>query len=677
MPAPLLRLALSLPLLLSSSLVTGCAATLGHGELLDATALASLPTNPGDDERFGKAPAAALLWHDRYAIETPTGEPIETTYQHHAVLLIRNQRAIDRHGSVRIVLRDDEELEHFAARTISPSGQVYLVDPNHVFDDEVRFGKLGKRIRSERARVRSFRFPRVEVGSLLEVTYTTRLEGYYPTLTSLPPRDVYVVDYQMELLASRHVDLEARVHNTEQRFQKDKLGSKTRIRLALREIPLDETHDFTPHWSVRRAWWEARVKRFAWRYSDFHVTQTWRDTYRFVAENLYTRDDKYFDGFDLTAAADECGAAVRCKAARAVAVVRERAEMGSLANGFHDVRPAKEVLAQGRANSFEKAVLLFGLLDDLDVDARFALMPRRFGRKVDKRAPNTRVMSHVVLYLPKQRGLDEDLWIDPSCEWCSLGQLPDWSRDVESLVIGYEEKAFQRKEGIAEWRVARGEPAPPTRQHHRYEARLEESGDVHVTLRVEDYGAHAWRRRRNTLGDGRTQQRRRAERRAQEALATARLVDFDPPTCDRAAGRCVHRYEYVLPGFATRDGAEWLLPLGLMTTFYDNRLARKERLHDIVATEADEIVSELVVTLPPGLELERREQRAPVESALGRLSFEMEATPEGFSARRRLVIVPGAHPKQRYEDVRRPLEASRDISTIVLTLAPAAPPRTE
>lgn len=677
MTAPHPRLSFAVIFLASSLLGPGCAATLGRVDLLDKEQLAALPTNADDDERFGKASAAALLWHDRYAVETPTRAPIQTLFQHHRVLLIRNQEAIDRHGSVRIVLDENEEIDHFRARTISASGEVTPVDPNHVFDDEVRFGKRGERIRRTSARVRSFRFPRVEVGSLLELTYTTRLRGYYPTLTSMPPRNMYVVDYEMELLTSRHVEVEVRLHNADQRFQKEKAGTKTRIRLALRDIPMEETHDFTPHWSKRRPFWEARVRRFLWRHEYSPVTQTWRDTYRSFAERLYTRDKAFFDGFDLDVPAADCGEDVRCKATRAVVLVRERAELGSLANNFYEVRPAGEVLAEGRANSFEKAVLLFGALEDRGIDARFALLPRRFGRKVDKRAPSHRVMSHIVLYLPKQRGLQDELWIDPSCEWCSLGELPDWSRDMETLVIGFEEKAFQRKEGLAEWRVARGKPAPPTRQLHRYDARLKQNGDLHVALHVEDFGAHAWRRRRNTRGDSEAKALERAERRVREALSTARLVDFDPPRCDRARGHCVHRYEYVLPGFATQDGGEWLFPLSVVTSFYDRRLTRKKRHHDIVAEEADEIVSELKVSLPAGLELERRVQRAPVESALGRYGFEMELTPDGFRARRALVILPGAHPKERYEDLRRPLEASRDTRSIVLTLVPAAPHKAE
>lgn len=660
----------ALVLLVSGSSLLGCAARLQHAELLDARELASLPTNPGDDERFGKAPAAALLWHDRYAIETPTGEPVQTLIQRHAVLLVRNQAGIDDWGSVRIVMDEDSEIEHFAARTISPTGQVTPVDPAHVFDDDARFGERGRR-------VRSFRFPRVEIGSLLEYTYTIRMQGYYSLLDSWPPEELYTVDYQMELLTSRHVEMEARLHNANRRFEQEKAGSKTRLRLALRDIPADETSDFTPHWTARRPWWEARVKRFLWRHSDFPVTQTWRDTYRFIAEDLYTRDDELFAGFDLSLDDDECGDAVRCKATRALSLVRERAEMGSLADGFHEVRPVKKVLAEGRANSFEKAVLLFGVLDDADVDARFAVLPRRFERKVDKRAPNRQAMSHVVLYLPRQAGLDEELWIDPSCEWCSLGELPDWSRDVETLVIGFEEKAFQRKEGLAEWRVATGKPAPPTRQVHRYQAKLDEDGDLHVELTIEDQGAHAWRRRRNTRADSDEEARRRAETRAKEAISTARLVRFDRPSCDRAAGRCLHRYEYVLPAYATPDAGEWLLPLGVMHTFYDDRLAKKKRDHDIVAREADEVLVELTVTLPAGLELERLRKRDPVESALGRFAFEMELIPGGFRARRTLAIVPGVHPKSSYDDARRPLEASRDVRSMVLTLVPAAAPKGE
>jgi hypothetical protein len=55
----------------------------------------------------------------------------------------------------------------------------------------------------------------------------------------------------------------------------------------------------------------------------------------------------------------------------------------------------------------------------------------------------------------------------------------------------------------------------------------------------------------------------------------------------------------------------------------------------------------------------------------------MEPIPRGFRARRTLTIVPGVHPKASYDEVRRPLEASRDVLTIVLSLVPAAPPKEE
>ncbi len=642
--------------------LSGCAAGLRPAKLLDAQELSALPSD--DEERFEDAPVVALRRHERFSIHTPRGEPIYTDIQRHVVLRVRSQEGIDDWSSLTISADRDSKFLHFEARTISPSGVITPVDPGHVFDDSASFGE-------NQASFRKFQFPRVEVGSLLEYTYTRRMQGYRNVMESGVGASSYpVVDYALEIIAARDVIYEARLHNVAGSFQQDKVGSASRLRLNLRDIPAHESSDFSPHWSWRSPWWEFRIKHFAFRYNTYKVTHSWRDTFRHFAERIYTRDDDYFDGFDLKLDGT-CGEEIDCTLQSALRVLRERAEIGRFTSHYWDIRPAKSVLAAGKANNMEKTMLLFGLLDDAGLDARFAVLARRFTREVHKRAPSNQVMNHALLYLPPQEGLAEGLWIDPSCEWCAAGELPAWSRGVEALVIGYEESAFQHKEGRAEWRVASGRPAAATRQRYRYDATVRDNGDVSVQLTIEDYGAHAFRRRRSTRADDRQEQLRRAERRAKEALATARLEDFEPPSCDRAAGRCVHRYRYLLPAFATRDGQALLLPLDIFQHAYDGRLVKNKREHDIVADEDDEVVSELRVHLPASLRLKRLPEAAPKTSALGSVSFASRRERDGAWLQRTVRMFAGAYKKERYDELRAPLTAHRRYRTKVLTLSPA------
>lgn len=653
--------------LLAAAAAAGCAAGLRPAELLNASELSQLPSD--DEERFGKAPVVALRRHERFSIHTPTGEPIYTDIQRHVALLVRSEEGIDDWSSIRISMDKDSEMLHFEARTISPSGVITPVEPGHIFDDKASRG-------DDQASFRVFQFPRVEVGGVLEYTYTRRMKGYYTVMEHGVTGSYPVVDYALEIIAPRSVIYEARLHNAAGDFIQDKVGSSSRLRLFLRDVPFHKSNDFAPHWTRRSPWWEFRIKHFAWRYNTYKVTHSWRDTFRHFAERIYTRDDKYFDGFDLKLD-QKCGEEPSCKIASALRVVRDRAEIGSFAANFWDIQPAKTVLAAGTANNFEKAVLLFGLLDDAGVEARFALLPRRFTREVNKRSPSIHPMNHAVLYLPPQPGLEGGVWIDPSCEWCAAGQLPSWSLDVEALVIGFEEKAFQRKEGIAEWRFIRGAPAPVTRQRYLYDATVEEGGDVLVELVIEDYGAHAFRRRRQTRSDSQQDRLQRAERRARAALATARLQDFDAPSCDRAVGRCVHRYRYRLPAFAAHDGEELLLPLSIFQHAYDRRLLKKKRDHDIVADEDDEVISELRVRVPPGRRVRDLPDAQPATSALASASFASRSHDDGFWVQRITRTTAGAYAKARYKELRRPLEASREARQTVVSLVPAAAPKGE
>src|SRR5581483_6720495 len=85
------------------------------------------------------------------------------------------------------------ELVHLDARTISPDGSSTTLDTADLFASEIKASE------KEELGMRTFHFPHVEVGSIIELTYTIEADGYYVAWSEDVADEIPVRDYKLDI----------------------------------------------------------------------------------------------------------------------------------------------------------------------------------------------------------------------------------------------------------------------------------------------------------------------------------------------------------------------------------------------------------------------------------------------------------------------------------------------
>jgi hypothetical protein len=656
-------------LLVSSALsFSSCVSTRGAIPLLTPTEIAELLAI--DLEKYKDAPAVVLRFEDSWLLHIAKRDKDHWEREVHKVVRVRSMDGVDRHATVRIGFGEKSELLHFAARTISPDGSVTEVPADQLFDDTFRVG-------DDSGSSRSFQFPRVEPGAVLEYRYRIRNEGWRTTIQEQIAGRAPIVDYRFEMLVSQFIKYEMRLLNSGTKIETDKQGNYKRLRFAMRDVAKTKSEDWDPHWTAQSPWWQFRTKKLAFRRAHYKVTQTWADAYKWTVDKLNKQDERFFEDADLSLGKVACDRkSVRCLADTALDRARTRTWFAGFDRSLWNARAIKKVLDTERADNFEKALYVGGMLAKAGVDVEWAFMSRRFTRTIDKKVPVHGVFNHMLLRLPAQAGLDKPIFLDPSCEYCGVGELPEWSRGGEALVVRTSRnKVINNDELHAEssWEEVTGHaPATGPRTDIVIRCVLEKTGDMECEETRRAFGRYAMfdaaQVKRWEKGD----EEKVRKRQAREVLDTAALKDFKAVFCNDRRSRCEARFSYRVPSWAAVDGDDLVVPFGVVRHGWHDEMTEKERKLDVVFRRADVSFSEVRFKLPAGyrgthLPKNQHESSGAVDADL---RFAVEG--DEVVMTRTLTLAPGVYDKGDFAQLRMPLRAWADAAAAVAVVTAEA-----
>lgn len=100
------------------------------------------------------------------------------------------------------------------------------------------------------------------------------------------------------------------------------------------------------------------------------------------------------------------------------------------------VRPhtAPMVVERGYGDCKDKAVLFIQLAKELGIQARFAILRTTDAGKVHREVPDQQ-FNHAIVYLPKQEGVSEGRFLDPTTDGLDIGNLRSDDQGALSLVL--------------------------------------------------------------------------------------------------------------------------------------------------------------------------------------------------------------------------------------------------
>lgn len=555
------------------------------------------------------------------------------------------------------------KLLHLDARTIAPDGTITFVTEEQLFAEEAHLGK-DERGNAVGQNLRRFTFPRVEVGSVLELSWAFEMPGLYSgwtevdVLGELPIRK-YVIEFVVEKVAQP--DFMVVNHTVAPRLV-DKGDGMQHLVLEWTDLPARKYEAYSPSSRTAEPWWMYRT--IAYRYPNRLITlaASWEDAVRGRLRDLLHKGEGK-EGVVLREAG-ACNGAQACLVDAALAQVRDSVAWTGHDDVF-DFRSPGAIKASGEASSSEKAALLWTLLDSVGISARLAGLARAHTNEVDKSFPHTAWLNHTVV---KATVDGADVWLDPSCEYCTRGELPAWSLGREALVATWSGDDLK-----VAWETTAGRlPATADRAGSVTELRVAEDGSVEVVRSVDSSAERALQVCRTTRSWNDDDWRESAEDLVRGWSRTGRVRASTNGQCQKAAGTYTRSVEAQLHSFVGRVGDKLVVPLSLFDTPIS--VARhKERTQSFVVPWPAVYDDELRIVPPQGWTIAKTP--AGFERQFGGVTLRVDVTPQGsgLSIKRQLRLEAGVTPAAEVEKLKPLLFAASDLGdrTVVLVKAPA------
>jgi hypothetical protein len=433
--------------------------------------------------RYPHAPAVVLRREDRYSYN-PVNQSLWQAERYEAIAILTEGGEKYAHIAVPV---GRGELRYLRARTTSPDGTVQEVRPEEVHEAYSSGGAL-----DDKRTVKVFRLPNAHAGSIIEYTYGFADNYFHYALSDVISAAIPVQHYHLEIADSGPFAMQGRIYNSDAQIKQTHVDGREVAVIDADDVPAWRHERYAPPPTVTEPWWILVVTRIN---GDRPVTlfDTWADAMFPLAERLYVDNGKLLEGLSYRPELAGCPRGSRCAIEEALDWVNRQTELSTFTDGMSFDHPLSQTIAAHAANNFEKAVLLRYALEVAGVRSRYALVARSLTREFDRSFPQPNVGDHLVLVVDPSPVGAGALFLDPSCEWCTVGQIPPWLADRTALGFYIAPAARDSYDNPTrtEWLAVRGEVTPASSDRRAISAQLDASGAVEGRIERELAGPEA------------------------------------------------------------------------------------------------------------------------------------------------------------------------------------------
>jgi hypothetical protein len=537
-------------------------------------------------------------------------------------------------------------LQYLKARTIDPDGTVTEVTPEQI-RDETMSGSAADGFDEVRV-FKVFRFPRVKVGSRVEYAYAIDFSFVPSFVSERVGRPLPVVFHRVEITIPKTFSHAIRIHNAPGTKLDVVRDSETKkLSFEFHDVPSHTTESLAPPWQLIEPWWALRTPGMHFGVKTTRRFDSWQHAVADDGRWLYQSGLEWAKATPISIDVKACGADRRCKVQRAFEFVRDKAPLSAFSSVLKR-RDLKDVLASRHADSVEKTMLLWAALRSVGVDGRFALTNRSRGLLLEHDFPAPDRRDHVILQLAREPGSADPLYLDPSCESCAVGQIPDWIEGREALVLTNHFEAASGNDLDTEFDRVVGASSAPSLIRHVIEVQLKPGGDATGSFIVESSGRDAVDDQIETRNWQRDRWREEMAKLMNERVPSARLGLVVPQVCDRENAACRAVASWSAPGYGVEDGDILTVPLNWLDAGNLTERPREPRRNDVFVDRAHRIEDRLVFHLPPGYAARDLPKAVNLETPAGAVTLEAEAQPGVVTVRRSLTFHPGDYPPEAW-----------------------------
>jgi hypothetical protein len=435
----------------------------------------ALPRAAADEQ----AGAVMLLKESEYLYVTEGGYAVEN--REHRVIEVRAESGL---GQARVSIRfaADGVLLELKARTVHADGTIEEVAPGQVIRDEGH----------GQEKLVTFDFPGARVGDRLEYTYVVRM-AFRTSAIAVMSETIPVLRYRAVFRGGPRLVAAVAAYSDGRTVHRE-VGGDWRLVVEQNDLPAQAREPLSGGWTFTEPWWVLHLEEQGntavaaqWHGSPIGDVAAW--------VRRLQNDGAHRSAVDL---AIEPGCAeAACRIERAVELTRRATTF----DGYGQVaraRPPREVLRDGKANNFEKAILLWHLLEQAGIEARPAALTRRLSARFDPQFPSIHLLNHMIVHVPLQAGVSAPLWIDPSCEPCAVGQLSAGIEGTQAFVFSSSRTPTGESAMNAELLAVTGGAPPLARSLVTWDVHVDADGALDVQLANDAWANSATAFRRNT-----------------------------------------------------------------------------------------------------------------------------------------------------------------------------------
>ncbi len=531
---------------------------------------------PGE-EAYQDAGAIILLDEGKMNVSL-NNSLYSTVYQRHRIIKILNGRGL-KYANVAIPYSPNSFVDGIQARTISPGGEILLLDKENIFDINL----YPNFIFYSDQRAKLFTMPGVENGSVIEYQYNLNI----PVKTF---GHSWVFQNDEPTLISRFTLLEP---------------MKSKIDYRLYGIDIEPTIAKAPAGFKSKYVWEARnIPAVTTEYGMPPMNECTAHL-KMAPLGIKNWEDVSKWYFDLAEPQIKAGEAVK-KMAQILTqhAENDREKMKSIYEWIRDniryiavsigvgsfqPHPAEEVLNNRYGDCKDMTTLLCSMARHVGIEAHEVLISTWYNGKADTSLPTPYQFNHVIAFCPAIG--DSGLWLDATEKGCPFGILPWYDEAVPVLVIG--------PEGKADLRTTPRLPAENNRVTINWQVSLQVDGSASVQGSTEFSGGHATALREELVFASAAEQERWLETDLAERCSGAMLQHFEIGGLEPVKDPLQISYSFEAANFAvSAEGTMAFCPGDFQAFDLPNYFRSLEREHPIMFRFGEFRELNLMVTLP-------------------------------------------------------------------------------
>jgi hypothetical protein len=600
-------------------------------------------------QRYPRASAVVIRDEDHYDLTYDSSAPPRRMERYVAMAILAEGG--EKYADVKIPV-DAGEMLFLHARTTDPDGTTQEVTPEEVHEETERGGSEPEYllVPSER-KVKVFRLPGVRVGSIIECAYAIVDYHLTDSLRQKLEWPIPTQHYRLEISVSGLVDLNFRLYNAEATIHKQEGSGRKRAVIEMDDLPGTRVEPLAPPTSLTEPWWLIVLQRLATPRRMLNAHTTWADTLTPLGFWLYIDDDKFYGGVKLKPELAGCERGTLCAIERALIFVNAETDLTKFVSSLDQARPLKEVLASRTANNMEKTLLLRRALEAVGVPSRFAVIARNRNNDFDPLFPAPGSFDHLILYVDTVPGLTAPVFLDPSCEYCEVGEIPPWIRDRAALVFKTKRGYSELYETSVAFMRTPSDAAGMASDRRNIEVQLELSGAVHGRMMADAGGQEAVDMHAETRAwlddDWRVYLERLLHRFSQAAELCARV----PQKWDKRDAVLALGADFAVDNYASVDGERLIVPLTLLHGLSDETLGGEPRVHDLMIDKAVHEEETVTFRLPSGYEATSLPRAVHIRTEAVDALFSVSATPGLVRVKRMVELHVGRWPPAAFNDV--------------------------